>query len=630
MVHKYPGAVWRPITRNYTPRKRKRTDLVVNHVAGGEARSLYAWFMNRAARASSHVYFPREGRPEQYVDLDTIAWGNGSANSRSIIIETQGGAAGEWNAHQVRELIKFWVYVHRHYGVPLRAVTTSKRVERGIAHHRLGVPATYAQKRRGVSQTGGELWSSAVGKVCFPTDITDVLTDTGWKPLLDVTDTDRVASVAEDGTTTFDVACKVEPFISETVTVGRFESTPDHQWVVKASGPSRCLECDFEGKRRAVGVHRQHSGHEVERSDIWKKIPATEVKRTDILLSPAPRVEGLPLTLDQVRMAVWLYADGHYISENGSTYHGVEWHFKKRRKTDRVAELLETLGVEYSRGSRADGTEAIRVWGDQGRALISLLPTKRFTTEWINVSAEQIEAMWAELKNADGASTEKSSVCFSTDKASLEIIQAASINNGIEASMWFSGGLWWLRRRQRPARLAGAVPARVTEVACLTTKNGTLIIRQRGHVAVSGNCPGPDRIKQIPGMIAQAQKLAAGNAPAPTPKPAPAKPASVSTRKFQQDINRYAKAGLIVDDVNGPVTRAWRDWTGKLQAALNEYKSDLPPLRVDDHYGWITARKVTEIQRRNGLVPDGMVGPIMIAWMRKQGSAIPDRPKNRP
>lgn len=166
MVHIYPGAKWMPIDKNYTPRRRSRTDLLVNHVAGGEARSLHPWFMNPRARASSHLYILRKGRPEQYVDLDMVAWGNGAANSRSIIVETQGGAAGEWNDHQVRELIKFWVYIHRHYGVPLRAVTTSKSYERGIAHHRLGVPATYAQKRRGVSQTGGELWSSAVGKVC--------------------------------------------------------------------------------------------------------------------------------------------------------------------------------------------------------------------------------------------------------------------------------------------------------------------------------------------------------------------------------------------------------------------------------------------------------------------------------
>ena len=42
----------------------------------------------------------------------------------------------------------------------------SSRGERGVGYHLLGVPATAAQKAAGVSQTGGELWSGAVGKVC--------------------------------------------------------------------------------------------------------------------------------------------------------------------------------------------------------------------------------------------------------------------------------------------------------------------------------------------------------------------------------------------------------------------------------------------------------------------------------
>lgn len=52
-----------------------------------------------------------------------------------------------------------------------------------------------------------------------------------------------------------------------------------------------------------------------------------------------------------------------------------------------------------------------------------------------------------------------------------------------------------------------------------------------------------------------------------------------------------------------------------LQGSLNEavsrpgQTSTLAPLAVDGLYGGKTAARVTEFQRRNGLVPDGIAGP---------------------
>ncbi|MGO3152610.1 MAG: M23 family metallopeptidase [Galactobacter sp.] len=48
------------------------------------------------------------------------------------------------------------------------------------------------------------------------------------------------------------------------------------------------------------------------------------------------------------------------------------------------------------------------------------------------------------------------------------------------------------------------MPARRTEVACVETVDGSLIIRQNGRVVVTGNCPGDDRIEQVPGTVAAA------------------------------------------------------------------------------------------------------------------------------
>lgn len=165
MVYRLDWALWRPLSRNFTARARRRTDGVVLHVAVSEAASLHGWFSNPKAYASSHLYVRRDGTVEQYIDLDQIAWAQKDGDLRCLSVETQGGAAGEWTDAQLRSLARIVRETSAHYGFPLR-VMGSSRGERGVGYHLLGVPATKAQKAAGVSQTGGELWSGAVGKVC--------------------------------------------------------------------------------------------------------------------------------------------------------------------------------------------------------------------------------------------------------------------------------------------------------------------------------------------------------------------------------------------------------------------------------------------------------------------------------
>ena len=157
--------MWRPLSRNFTARARRRTDGIVLHVAVSEAASLHGWFSNPKAYASSHLYVRRDGTVEQYIDLDQISWAQKDGDARCLSVETQGGALGEWTDAQVKSLARIVRETSAHYGFPLR-VMGSSRGERGVGYHLLGVPATAAQKAAGVSQTGGELWSGAVGKVC--------------------------------------------------------------------------------------------------------------------------------------------------------------------------------------------------------------------------------------------------------------------------------------------------------------------------------------------------------------------------------------------------------------------------------------------------------------------------------
>ncbi len=153
-----PGALWLPISRNFTNRRRDRTRALVLHVADSEAASLRGWFNNPAAGASSHLYVRRDGTIEQYLDLDVISWANGQGNSSTVTVETQGRGRGEWTAAQVDALARIARFVHERYGVPLRLMPDSRPESSGVGYHRLGVDPWRV--------SGGEKWSKHRGKIC--------------------------------------------------------------------------------------------------------------------------------------------------------------------------------------------------------------------------------------------------------------------------------------------------------------------------------------------------------------------------------------------------------------------------------------------------------------------------------
>lgn len=159
-------AVHKPLSRNFTRSPRRRTDGIILHVAASEAASLHGWFSNPKASASSHLYVRYDGTVEQYIDLDHISWASARGDNRCISVETQGQASGKWTKEQVHALARIIRETSAHYKYPLRMMGSSAASERGVGWHVLGVPASRSQKKAGVSQTGGELWSSAPGKVC--------------------------------------------------------------------------------------------------------------------------------------------------------------------------------------------------------------------------------------------------------------------------------------------------------------------------------------------------------------------------------------------------------------------------------------------------------------------------------
>lgn len=128
-----------------------------------------------------------------------------------------------------------------------------------------------------------------------------------------------------------------------------------------------------------------------------------------------------------------------------------------------------------------------------------------------------------------------------------------------------------------------------------------------------------------PRLAFSAHGLKPGDPPTTTPTPSPGN----NVARLQQRMNRYAEAGLVVDGKAGPVFKSWQDWTKHAQRELPKWRG-IGTLVIDGDYGPVVAAAVRTLQRRNGLVVDGVLGPRTIAYMRKHGSTIPARPPNRP
>ena len=164
---------WRPLASNFASQPRMaKYDLVILHTMVGSLSGTDAYFKRNGYGGSfSHFGVGHDGTTYQWQDTAYRSAANGAANPRSVTVETadvgtgfpqwntnDGGAVPAWTPAQVDELVDIVVWACRTHNIPCRLVTSSKPSERGIGYHRLGVP--------GYAVAGGELWSSARGKVC--------------------------------------------------------------------------------------------------------------------------------------------------------------------------------------------------------------------------------------------------------------------------------------------------------------------------------------------------------------------------------------------------------------------------------------------------------------------------------
>jgi hypothetical protein len=178
---RHPDAVWRPLADNWASQPlMARYDIVCIHTAVGSLEGTYGYFRtgNGAGYSGteSHFMTGANGELHQYQDTAHKAEANLNGNGRIISIENadMGPGFAPWNTkdasavpaftpQQIEANARVCAWAHREHGIPLVRIPDSGTSRRGIGFHWQGVPA---RKGDTVSQTGGELWSLAVGKSC--------------------------------------------------------------------------------------------------------------------------------------------------------------------------------------------------------------------------------------------------------------------------------------------------------------------------------------------------------------------------------------------------------------------------------------------------------------------------------
>lgn len=132
-VARMPKATWKPIPGNHTtggcyPR------LVIIHTIEGSLSGADSWFRNPSSRVSAHFGVGKDGSIIQWVDTNSRAWANASANSIAISIENEGKGSEAFTKEQIEANAAIYAWAHKVHGVPLAYAKSA--TGSGLGYHK--------------------------------------------------------------------------------------------------------------------------------------------------------------------------------------------------------------------------------------------------------------------------------------------------------------------------------------------------------------------------------------------------------------------------------------------------------------------------------------------------------------
>ena len=313
---------------------------------------------------------------------------------------------------------------------------------------------------------------SGISGHCFSEDV-EVLTPTGWMPIIDVNIGDTVGTINKD-TQAFEFNKVNDKFVYDNY---------KELYHIKSS----VVDVMVTDKHGLLGFNKDTNKLE----DFDAKYLATTSKRYKFMCGALNNnSKGIDLSEAFIRLLVNISADGS-IEDSG-----IRFHLKKERKITHLKALLNELGYEYSEAKTKLNTTKIRIKSKYAKPIINTyFPTgKHLPTILRDVNKEQALIILDEYSLTDGSKNKdaKNSYKIASKKTTeLDLLQEIFSKNGIRSSQLKRINHSILTVNTNPLTCITRDNVKVVpykgRVSCVSVDNGTLIIRSKGKTLVTQN-----------------------------------------------------------------------------------------------------------------------------------------------
>ena len=312
----------------------------------------------------------------------------------------------------------------------------------------------------------------SLGDECFPPDV-EVLTSTGFVRFDKISGDEKIATWSDEGNIVFEK-------------------------------PSRVLVKDYDGmllqykqSNMASITTPKHNLVKVDRNGVVHRREAWDIKGSEAWYIPRGGFhngEGVKLSDVQIRLLVAFQADGTF------TKGAARFAFNKQRKFDRLKELLSAENIAFNIHNVKRGDLQIYI----EKANVPKYFTKQFddVLSLELMSLEQKQTFIEELKFWDGTITDSGIKYNSTNRDNVDFIQAVACTSGV-----YTGKIIVEKKANDTHSTAYSINIKIGDkskttlktakqtdikysgkVYCVTVSSGMIVVRQHGHVSVSGNC----------------------------------------------------------------------------------------------------------------------------------------------
>lgn len=566
--------------------KRSSTKYIIIHYTGNvkdTAENNAKYFFNGDRRAGANFFVDGKGvwasTPEAYT-----AYGAGVLHNRKY--------AKLWGICTNHNAINIEIACDAGNSLPTaEAVTNAVELTKSLMA-KYGIPASNVVRHKDVC-----------GKNCLPIDTTELLTPNGWVNLgkLSVGDEIYQYNKEKDILELTNIKDVVEPYNATVLKNRSLEATENHRMLLKYSS------------KNTINYSVKYWGDIVHKTGRY--LIKTSGHKNNI---------GLPLTDDELRLLVWIQADGHYMKKkHNDDIYGIEFHFSKERKIECVSQLLERLGLEYKRTNQTNGTVKLRIYDvDVYHFAEKYLSNKNFTYKFVDMTDKQFDVFWNELLLADGC-VAANSYC-SRKEINLDVVQAICVTHGVRTNICQTGISRSIIRTNTNYGVGinvhvpreKQITERETLVSCVTVDSGFILIRQNGKTFIVGNCPAYwwDDAKWQNEFKSRLSGGAVQNvSPAPIPKP------NVQPRPQPKHVNHC-------DGVWGEATtRALQKYLGTVEDGIISHQlvssEELLISRFGHTFRFDNTRKgslcIRALQKKLGVTVDGLIGKNTIKALQR-------------